>query len=281
MIGIYHYRDLDGWTSAVIMREKYPDIKLIGYDHYQPFDYDLTGEDVILADIILPIDKMIEISHIANSFLWIDHHESNYILYLNNKDRFDKIEVVYGEMISACELTWNQLFPDYKMPHAVQYAGECDVFRRPDLNHWENVSRPFAMGMMMICSSVNSYPLEILYDDDALKSIIDDGMLIKKYQDRMNSSICKNTAYEVEFHGLNAICICSQPHSSLVFNDVYDPNKHDVMIMYHFTGEYWKYSIYTTSDVINCSDYANIYGGGGHRQASGFQTPELILLPKK
>jgi hypothetical protein len=60
MIGICHSRDLDGYTSGAILKLKYPEIKLIGYDYGQPIPWDQipVGEAVIMADVSLPMSDM-------------------------------------------------------------------------------------------------------------------------------------------------------------------------------------------------------------------------------
>ncbi len=40
MIGIYHSADLDGFTSGAIIKRKYPNAKMIGYDYGNPFAMD-------------------------------------------------------------------------------------------------------------------------------------------------------------------------------------------------------------------------------------------------
>jgi len=59
MIGIYHNADVDGFMSGAIMKLKYPDIKLIGYNYGMPFDMNIIfNEDVIMSDISLPMRSM-------------------------------------------------------------------------------------------------------------------------------------------------------------------------------------------------------------------------------
>ena len=45
---------------------------------------------------------------------------------------------------------------------------------------------------------------------------------------------------------------------------------------FYFNGREWVYSLYTTKK-IDCSQIAKWYGGGGHKQAAGFQTEKLIF----
>lgn len=74
VIGIYHSKDLDGICCGAIMKLKYPEITLIGYDYGEDIwekikesDYPMFRQypqpvSVIMADVSLPADKMMELS---------------------------------------------------------------------------------------------------------------------------------------------------------------------------------------------------------------------------
>lgn len=58
MVGIYHSRDLDGYACGAIIKKKYPEATLIGFDYGQGLQklLDLISRDdeVIMADVSLP-----------------------------------------------------------------------------------------------------------------------------------------------------------------------------------------------------------------------------------
>lgn len=77
MICIYHNKDLDGYCSGAIVKLKYPDCKMIGYDYGQPLELDITGEPIIMVDVSVPMTTMKKLSQLSNHQLtWIDHHAS-------------------------------------------------------------------------------------------------------------------------------------------------------------------------------------------------------------
>lgn len=59
----------------------------------------------------------------------------------------------------------------------------------------------------------------------------------------------------------------------MIFNDYRD--KYPVCVMYQFTGECWKYSVYTNGQ-LDASALASVFGGGGHKGAAGFITDSLL-----
>jgi oligoribonuclease NrnB/cAMP/cGMP phosphodiesterase (DHH superfamily) len=282
MICIYHSKDLDGYCSGAIVKRKYPDCELIGFDYgdnyYDLFNKIPEGEEVIMIDVSLTMAGMLNMAARTNEKLtWIDHHISaiNYFKNLSPEHQA-MINPVLEDGISACEGGWKYLFPDTQMPEAVKLLGEYDTWRNQDKKRWDERIMPFQYGMRMKCSSPETFPTDIIgYGGMAgVNYIIHDGELILEYQKVQNIRACKQ-AFEITFEGLRAIALNNGGANSQVFESVYDENKHDVMIPFLFTGKYWTFSLYTTKDNIDCSVIAKSKGGGGHKKAAGFQLKEL------
>ena len=60
--------------------------------------------------------------------------------------------------------------------------------------------------------------------------------------------------------------------NSTTFESVWDPNKYDLMLPFAVKSNgKVRCSLYTTKPEINCGEIAKALGGGGHRQAAGFE----------
>lgn len=282
MIGIYHNKDLDGFTSGAIIKKKYPNAKLVGYDYGMPFNLDVTNEHIIMADISLPMEKMFKISQLCNYKLtWIDHHISSindYKEFIGNGESFCTAILENG--IAACEGTWKHLFPNKKMPLAVKLLGEYDTWRNSDKNRWENEILPFQFGMRLKCNSIETFPVKVFENDEYVNDIINDGFIVLKYQSQINELQCKKSSFEYEFSGLRAICLNGGGFNSDVFKSIYNEDKYDIMMPFQFNGKYWTVSLYTTKDEIDCSVIAKENGGGGHKKAAGFQVEDIKTIFK-
>lgn len=286
MIAIYHSRDLDGYTSGAIIKLKYPEATLIGYDYGEEFPWDRINEeeDVIMIDVSLPMEDMLKIGRrIQGQFTWIDHHISainDYKKFLVDNETklegFDWITPVLENGISACEGGWKYLFPDVTMPEAIKLLGEYDTWRKEDQHRWDNAILPFQFGMRMICSSPETFPERLFFMDNPqdhlmLQGIINDGKVVLQYQAEVNAAQCRKAAFEFNFHGYRAICLNGGGFNSDVFKSVYDEKKHDIMMPFQFNGKFWVVSLYTTKEDIDCAAIAKQMGGGGHKKAAGFQ----------
>lgn len=282
MIGIYHNRDLDGFASGAIIKKKYPEATMIGYDYGQPIELPVTGEPVIMADVSLPMKTMIKIAQLSNfNFTWIDHHISainEYKEFVGDGESFCK--AVLDNSISACEGTWKHLFPNDPMPEGIKLLGQYDTWKNQDKDTWENRILPYQFGMRMHCNSVESFPWESvigIFDVSGTENIIIQGKTILQYQAQINESACKKSSFEFEFEGLKAICLNGGGFNSDVFKSVYNESKHDIMMPFVFNGKFWVISLYTTKE-IDCSVIAKKHGGGGHKKAAGFQVDNIKTI---
>jgi len=282
MIGIYHNRDLDGFASGAIMKLKYPDIKLVGYDYGQPLELETTGEPIIMADVSLPMKTMVKIAQMANfNFTWIDHHISaikDYKEFVGVGESFCK--AILDNSISACEATWKYLFPDKEMPTSILLLGEYDTWRNQDKMRWDNFILPFQFGMRLDCNSPDTFNhtlfhTEINNYDRFIHEIIKDGHTVLKYQKQVNEAQCKKAAFEFEFLGMKAICLNGGGFNSDVFKSIYSEDKYDLMMPFQWDGKQWTISLYSTKPEIDCSVIAKTKGGGGHKGAAGFQVKDI------
>ena len=300
MICIYHSRDLDGYTSGAIVKRKYPEAKLIGYDYGEPFPFDKigNGEDVIMIDVSLKMPEMRKLGEqTGGKLIYIDHHKSAISDFekecLTGKfvksDYVDGISIyrtpemcaVLKDGIAACEVGWKYLFPGEALPKSVELLGEYDTWRNGDKQKWENEILPFQFGMRVKCNSPETFPVclfDTLADVEPIYKITDDGRTVLAYQAMISETNCKKSAFEHEFKGLRAICMNVGGINSDAFKSIYDPEKHDIVMPFYFTGKHWSFSLYSSKPEIDVSVIAKSMGGGGHFSAAGFESKDIYTV---
>lgn len=279
MIGIYHNEDLDGICCGAILKYKYPDIKLIGINYGDNIPENTNNEEMIICDFSFPIDDMHKISLSCNGKLtWIDHHISAINEFKKYNNRFP-INTSLNIKSSACELAWKYFFPNEEMPIIVKLLGIYDTWRQNEQGFdWQDVVFPFQYGLRLECNNIDDFPYSLFeqVSINGVSDIITNGKMILKYQSKQNEKICKS-AFDYIFEGLRAICLNIGNGNSMTFETIYNPTQHDIMIAFVFDGVYWSYELYTTKEEIDCSEIAKKYGGGGHKNASGFRIKEFIF----
>lgn len=287
MVCIVHDRDLDGHCCGAILKYKYPDAKIVGYDYGQPIPWDEVhdGEPVIMADVSLPMPDMHTLwLKSGRNLVWVDHHISAikaHEQWVIDNGKF--LTPVLNASISACEGAWMYLFPREAVPEAVELLGTYDSWRNKDKDYWNYRVMPFQWGMRMECTSPETLDTELFRPGNKeVDAIIKQGEMILRYQKQQYERTAK-FAFETVFEGLRCICINAGGGNSTMFESVWDEEKYDAMVPMFYSGRGWTFSMYTTKD-IDLSVIAKKHGGGGHAKACGFQKaelPEEFRLPPK
>lgn len=286
---IFHSRDLDGFSSGAIGKRYYPNATLIPWDYGEPIPEIPEGESLIVVDVSFPMEQMEKYAQ-GRKMLWVDHHASSikeYEEYFEGESSFDAY-IKIGK--AACELMWEYLYPKEEMPLAIQLLGSYDVWRNENKEYWDKLIVPFQYGMRLKCNSVDTFPMILFGTDDQsnpteesvefARVTFQEGKLVLAYQKTMNQNACK-CAFEATIKGYRAICLNVGGANSQVFDSVWDPEKYDLMVPFIWTGKFWKASLYTTKTDIDCSVIAKSLGGGGHKQAAGFEIDDIFVILKQ
>lgn len=273
-ICIYHSRDLDGRCSAAIVRRKHPDVELYPYDYGEAIDLEQFRDALVfMVDIALqPFDRMITLAKLCDLH-WIDHHKTAIEAYEQTTSR------ILGRRrvgLAGCELTWAELFPDLPAPRAVTLLGRYDVWDRSDEELWDEMILPFQYGLRAIDSSPSSTIWqELLSSSASCDGWIADGETILNYELQQHAELCRADAFFVVFDGLRAVCMNRRSCGSQLFESRWNHAEFDAMLSFGYDGKKWTVSLYTDKPGIDVGEVARRRGGGGHKQAAGFQVERL------
>lgn len=275
----YHSSDLDGHCSGAIIKHAFSECEMIGINYGQPFPWESIkeGEVVFMVDFCLqPFEDMKKLNRLCR-LVWIDHHASGSISEATAQRFVASGGQVLDSSQAACELTWSYVFPLLSIPRAVFYLGRHDVW-----DHTDPLTLPFQYGLRL---RGNTSPDQAFWgslfhaSDLDISVIADAGKLIIEYEISQNAKFCQTYAFETKLSTANgllrAICVNRTFCNSSLFNSVYDPDKHDIMIAFGRLNKRWVVSLYTTKDNIDCGAVALSYKGGGHKKAAGFTCDEL------
>lgn len=266
----YHGSDLDGQCSGALIKSNYSECKMfpINYGDDFPFDIIEPNETVFMVDFCLqPFVDMIKLYKMCN-LVWIDHHKSA----IEDHKKYD-IKILGRRKIGigACQLVWEVLYNNTP-PLFVRLLAEYDVW-----DHTNPLTLPFHYGMG-VCKTdpINQDFWNMLCDREMVMRIVEDGDIIMKYQNEENRKYADSTAFEINFHGYRCVVINKMITNSKLFDSVWNPDKHDIMISFGWYKNKWGISLYTNKNEIDVSQIAKKYGGGGHQGAAGF---ECQLIP--
>ncbi len=301
---IYHSKDLDGKASGAIgaLYFQKDNPKLVPYHYDEPIDMEqFKDKDVLMVDVTLSLDKIIELATTAKSFTLVDHHVSFFdklMDLLNNGETDPNLEIeeldftgliknfnlsgslnlayYYSEKLSACEMML-QLYRvgnEYTEKN-IKVLGQYDTWRNTDEKkfstdiNWSVVmDHQYGFRLAETITEVQNF---LMFADYVH---IGNGFNILKYQSAQNK-LAMNRSFQFKLNGLRILACEGVQFNSNSFESAYNPEFHDAMMPFNYDGQQkiWNFSLYTTKPEVDILSIAKQYGGGGHKQACGFQLP--------
>jgi len=270
----YHSRDLDGWTSAAIVKkwhDEHPDdmvsrnsLELIGWDYGDPEPIESEkGIHYIIVDICFSSDVM----KMFNDWdtVWIDHHKT--AIADSEKYGFSDLNGQRNPEFAACELAWQYFFPKNEMPPAVLWLGAYDSFRHKSFspaNEAEVLMFQYAARALASNPKDAEMFLEVNF---SVSAAIMDGYVIYKYLCVDAKSKFERLGFDVEFDGKLFRIINGDRINPKNFE--LDLPDYDGAGCFWYRSGKWEFSLYALKD-IDVSEICRSRGGGGHEGAAGF-----------
>lgn len=274
---IYHGNCADGFGSAWVVRKFYGadgvDFHAGIYGNPPP---DVTGRDVILVDFSYKRPVLADMAKVANSIKILDHHktaeEDLYRLWEDPEFDGTAVEVFFDMSRSGAGLTWDHYFPTEPRPLLINHLEDRDLWR-------------FALeGTREIQASVFSYPYDfevwdklMAMDTAALRA---EGVAIERKHHKDVAELVSVTKRMMKIGGY-VVPVANVPYT--LASDA----GHLMAVDAPFAACYWDtpegrvFSLRSREDGADVSEIAKLYGGGGHKHASGFRVgydrlPEFI-----
>lgn len=271
----YHNADFDGICSVAIILDAYPKCELIGVNYGDTLDIKALdiravqpGEKVFVVDFCFEVAEMIGLN-IKADLVWIDHHISS----MSKMSDYTDTAIIAGIRevgMGACALVWRFINEPLSMPYSVQLLAEYDVWNHSDVN-----TLPFQYGMRELDDSSVTSPIwtelfKISMCEFAIHNICETGKIIIRYESKQNKIYAKSMSFEFLLEDLRVLAINKACANSRLFDSVFDPAKHDLMMLFDVKPDQVSHSLYSLPEGPDVSKIAEIYGGGGHRNAAGF-----------
>lgn len=276
---IYHANCYDGVTAAYVCYRAL-DMAFEGMQpsvDYLPLNYsdpppDVKGKDVYIVDFSFKREIMRQLAYDANNLVCLDHHKTaqealeglaKEILIETGKD----ITIVFDMNRSGAGIAWDYFFKESSRPDLVNYIEDRDLwkFTLPNSKEYNAFIQSF---------DINLHTW--IYELSGKFNINDPNTLeIGKALLRLENKYVKQIVANAK---LIQIDMCTIPHvqTSILMSEVCDQLLKDYPdyshVAYSFQRKDGKIQYGLRSrPSFDCSVIAKKFGGGGHKQAAGFE----------
>jgi nanoRNase/pAp phosphatase (c-di-AMP/oligoRNAs hydrolase) len=264
---LYHANCYDGFGAAWSAWKKFGE-----HAFYQPVQY---GEgppafshprEVYLLDFIFVRKVIEELKSQGHRVIIIDHHKSAMKALAGMEDTFIDMEK------SAAVLAWEHFLPDVEVPELLRYVQDYDLWKF-ELPSSKEVSL-----------ALSTYPMEFsVWDGLDIQALARDGRPLLRLQREMVRQMCDQATLvrfeEYEVPVVNATAYSSEVGEELLkrFRDA------PFSVSYYDRGDKQRHWSLRSRPDFDVSLIAKKHGGGGHKQAAGFETPlesPLLATPE-
>jgi len=275
-ICIYHGIDLDGWTSAAIVKEKYMDCIMIPYDYGQPVP-DLPDGDLIIVDVSFSTETFRKFLNEGRKVLWIDHHisairefDKNLRYEIQNNPFF---QFAIDPTKAACELTWETINVGQDMPEAVRLLGRYDCFGH--MGTFEELEvLLFQYAARAKWDSWQTATEALHLDKTAITKMYEEGRYI--YSSLvMEAKQIYEKRFDMMFDGHLFAAVNRDRFNPINFGIDFHQDGYAGFCSFYYDRGIWKFSLYSNG-VVDCSDICLRRGGGGHAGAAGFTATDIL-----
>lgn len=275
---IYHGNCADGFAAAWAIWTLHTDWEFHAGKYQEP-PPDVTGRDVILVDFSYKRPVLEAMAPHARTILILDHHKSaaedlagypppphgGYDPAGWYEESLQTIYTVFDMQRSGAGITWDYFHPDEPRPALLNHVEDRDLWR-------------FALsGTREIQAAVFSYPYEFAVWEDLMRGterldLMAEGMAIERKHHKDIAELLGVVTRTMTIGGHDV------PVANLPYTLTSDAG-HALAKGQPFAGCYWDtpagrvFSLRSTPEGLDVSAIAAQYGGGGHRDASGFLVP--------
>ena len=271
---IYHGNCPDGFGAAWAVRHKLGgSVELIAGFHYEP-PPEVAGQDVVMVDFAYKRPVMDVLLTQANSILVLDHHKTaaeDLSILLEQ----GKIGGIFDMSKSGAMLAWEWFHPNQPPPQLLLHIQDRDLWRY-ELEHTREIQ-----------AALTSYPYAFDVWDDLMNSdlskLISDGIAIVRRQKRDIQELIDVSARRMAIAGYDVPALNTPPAwASDAGNILCQGEPFAACYGDHEGGR--SYSLRSTNDGVDVSEIAVMFGGGGHRNAAGFNVSyeqDISVVPEE
>ena len=267
---IYHGNCPDGFTAAwAAWRKLGADARYVPALYGDPLPDVAAGDTVFVLDFSYPRPLMERLAEIVVGRLRVlDHHKTA------QADLAGLPYATFDMEHSGAVLAWRHFHPDADVPRLVRYVEDRDLWRfklpySHEISAWL-LSFPFVFGDW---SQLND---TLEFGADGVNLAYDEGRAILRAKQQAVEMMAKQCRW-ADVGGHFVPVVNASSHFSDVGNELCKAYPDAPFAAYYFDRADGKrqWGLRSVGD-FDVSEVAKQYGGGGHKNAAGFQT-ELVI----
>lgn len=266
VLGIYHKDCIDGTAAAAVLHKKFPEATLFPLSHsYTTEEMEsirslASGEaDVYTVDCVLGVRELLED---GCRVIAIDHHIGcrDWMEELAKENK--SLTYIFDNDKSGASLAWAYFFPDEAVPELIQYVEDVDLWKWQYSETSKHVSN-----YLSIFRNDPETTLRLIEGD--VIDVQEKGKSISEFLDVEIAKLTERNPISVRIgsHVVPAFNITMHQSAS---GNLLSQKLDTAVLMYTVDGPNVRLSFRSKEHHSPSSlELAHLFGGGGHKNASG------------
>jgi len=268
---VFYHDDHDGFGAAWSAWKKFKNkAEYIAINHGDSIP-DLKNKEIYFVDFCPSKSTLVKFLLVNKKVVVIDHHVSV-------KDVVESVpDYVYSEKNSGAVLAWRYFHPEEKVPVLLKYVEEMDIWKFKMSDTSEVIS---SLALRDFDFKVWDKMAKDLEDKNKKKGIIKEGKTVLKYKEKLIKQLLKKIS-KVKIDGEKAFAVNSPSIFASETGNYIVNKKKAIGIIWNYSDGNIKVSLRSKKGMPDVSKIAEKFGGGGHRNASGFAVSSKEKFPWK
>lgn len=266
---VYHANCPDGFCAAWLFHKVLPKATFVPANYGDPLPEVLNDHDFYIVDFSYPPEQLLDLAERANRVVVLDHHKTAKAALWGLSH--PRLEVTFDMEKSGARLAWEYLFKKgldvgdgcslEQPPFLVEFVEDRDLWRH-QLPYTHEIN-----ATIRSCEQ-DFATWDTLYNKGAY-ALISDGVAILRYRrQRIEEMKAQAVMYSLSGWNVPFVNCAIKDIQSEVAGELADPF---AVCWYQMADGRYSYSLRSRGD-FDVSKIAKQFGGGGHKNAAGFET---------
>lgn len=226
---------------------------------------DVTNRDVVMVDFSYPRPVLEKMADSCASMLILDHHKTAQEALVGFSH--PKVHVEFDMNRSGAGMAWDNFNPGVARPPLVSYVEDRDLWKKVLPNSEE------------VCGWISTLPYEFEAWNEASSMSVNAaahlGKMVLAKTKQYVREVSKN-ARRISFHGYDVPLVNAPQVDISELLDTLRQGEIFAMGWWQRADGIFQYSLRSVGD-FDVSKLAKDHGGGGHKNAAGFQSKDFIF----
>jgi len=275
----YHKNCLDGLAAAWAAWRHFKKDEIqtrwqgVRYDEAMPEFAD--GDDVFIVDFSYSPPEIVEAAKKARTLTLIDHHitaQTAHEAYWATHPLPENVRIIFSQNNSGCVLAWRHFNPDQTVPRLLSIIEDHDLWRFNDDST-----------KAVTCALHSQIPISItkfdgLMHQESIEELESLGRILLEQREKTVLRL-KAKQHWIRLGDAKGLAVNAPPEFSNELGHELAKASGTFGVSYQFDGanQRWFFAIRSSGD-YDVGSIAQLYGGGGHKNAAGFSVnPETFF----